>query len=358
MAKKAKTKTQTRDIVFSFDTTGSMRSAIAEVRRGVVATVERLFKDIEFLRIGIVAHGDFVDGQDKMQTLPLTNDQNKIVRFVQSAKNTSGGDSPEFYETVLRHVQDLNWQADERALVMIGDATPHIKGRKTSDGFYTDYDWEFEAKVLGKNGIKIYPVQALYSRSSEFFWQGLADISGTPKINLEAFNDMPDILMALTYQNAGQLADFQRQVDSGERKVSRSVRTTLAMLAGDPSKLSKRSARTGERYEVFDVPRDISIQGFVELQGLEFEKGRGFYEWMKSEIVQDYKQVIAQNKATGAIITGERARSVLDIEIKSGRQKPTSETHRGFIQSTSTNRKLIAGTKFLYEVRKDEAVLV
>lgn len=341
----------TRDIVFSFDTTGSMNSCIAQVRASVVKTVRRLFKDIDFLRIGIIAHGDYCDRDRMITTCPLTSDQAKICDFVQRVAGTSGGDSPECYEAVLNHAKSLDWKADSRALVIIGDEVPHRKGSQKEGGGKVEFDWEKEAGDLIDSGIKIYPVQALHNRHAEVFYGRLATMSLVPKINLDAFGDMPDILMALTYQNAGQLAQFQAQVDSGERKVSKAVMRTLADLAADPTSLSKRSASTGGKYQVIDVPKDISIQGFVELNGLEFEKGRGFYEWHKSEIIQDYKEVIAQNIATGAIITGERARSVLDIEKgKGGRQKPTSETHRGFVQSTSTNRKLIGGTKFLYEI--------
>jgi hypothetical protein len=178
----------------------------------------------------------------------------------------------------------------------------------------------------------------------------LAETSRTPKITLDQFSDMPDILMALTYQNAGQLGDFQNQISSGSRRVSAAVMRTLDQLAGKPEKMSKRTLAIGSRYQVIDVDINSSIREFVERNGLEFAKGRGFYEWTKTETVQDYKEVVAQNLESGAIITGKRARSVLGVGEETGRYKPSSESHRGFIQSTSVNRKLIGGTKFLYEI--------
>ena len=346
----------TRDIVFSFDDTGSMRPCIKQVRNVIVQTVGKLFKDIDFLRIGIIAHGDYCDGSRMITTLPLTNNQAEIKRFVETVPDTSGGDLPEAYEAVLNHARHLNWKAGEKALVMIGDDVPHRKGGPDGAGGEVKFDWRIEAAALNASGIRLYPVQALNRSYANSFYDALAEGAGTPKISLDQFSDMPDILMALAYQNAGQLDQFEREIKTGTRKVSNSVLRTLDQLAGRRENLSKRSLSTGGKYQVLDVDRDISIQGFVELNGLEFEKGRGFYEWMKSEIIQDYKEVLAQNIESGAIITGQRARSVLDIVEKAGRQKPLSETHRGFVQSTSVNRKLIAGTKFLYEIKASDAV--
>jgi von Willebrand factor type A domain-containing protein len=344
----------TSDIIFSFDTTGSMRPCIMQVRRVVAETVKKLFQDIDYLRIGVIAHGDYIDRDRCITELPLTNDQAKICQFVETVPNTSGGDCPECYEYVLHRVQDQAWKGDQRALVLIGDDIPHTYGMRNELGQRVQYNWREEAATLHRNGIKIYPVQALSRSYATEFYSELAAESGTPRITLDQFSDMPHLLMALTYQNAGQLDHFEADIKRGKHTVSKSVLRTLDQLAGRD--LSKRSLATGSKYQVLEVDRDISIQGFVELNGLEFEKGRGFYEWMKSEIIQDYKEVIAQNIETGAIITGQRARSVLDIVEKAGRQKPLSETHRGFVQSTSVNRKLIAGTKFLYEI-KDSAGL-
>jgi hypothetical protein len=49
------------EIVFSFDTTGSMSSCLGEVRKKVSETCARLMKDIPKIRIGIIAHGDYGD---------------------------------------------------------------------------------------------------------------------------------------------------------------------------------------------------------------------------------------------------------------------------------------------------------
>ena len=49
------------EIVFSFDTTGSMYPCLTQVRRKIETTVTRLMNEIPGMRIGIIAHGDYCD---------------------------------------------------------------------------------------------------------------------------------------------------------------------------------------------------------------------------------------------------------------------------------------------------------
>ena len=49
------------EVVFSFDTTGSMYPCLTQVRRHVKSTVTRLGEEIPGIRIGIIAHGDYCD---------------------------------------------------------------------------------------------------------------------------------------------------------------------------------------------------------------------------------------------------------------------------------------------------------
>jgi len=100
---------KTIDLVFSYDTTGSMSAAIGQVRRGVAETVKYLFKQIPELRIGIITHGDYCDGDKVITMLDLTDDQNAICEFIKTAPNTGGGDEDECYEFVLNRARTLSW---------------------------------------------------------------------------------------------------------------------------------------------------------------------------------------------------------------------------------------------------------
>lgn len=333
------------DLVFSFDTTGSMYPCLTTVRRSIVEASSFLFDRIPNLRIGVIAHGDYCDGKNMIHTLPLTSNGVKLAEFINNAPQTDGGDSDECYEYVLRHAQDFDWKG-EKALVMIGDALPHRIGSINAQG-RVEYNWETQAAILINRGVKIYPVQAMGRKSSDQFYDALAKMSSTPKLELPQFSDIVDILTAVCFQQAGQLHQFEETVRKRPVKSAHLLRT-LDQLSGRT--LSKRSTSVGSRFQVLEVDADTSIKEFVEKNGLPFTQGRGFYEFTKKEEIQEYKEVVAQNRASGAIITGIRARKVLDIGEGRVVVKPTVDSHTGFIQSTSVNRKLKAGTKFLYEI--------
>lgn len=96
------------DMIIAFDTTGSMSSYIKNVKQYVHDLIPTLFSDNPNLRLGIVAFGDYcdknVDGSfgNAYQCLPLCNNVDAISKFVKNAKNTYGGDHPEFYELVIK----------------------------------------------------------------------------------------------------------------------------------------------------------------------------------------------------------------------------------------------------------------
>lgn len=86
------------DMVIAFDTTGSMASYIEDVRQQVADLIPRLFKDNDNLLLGIVAFGDYCDMNSKTdfgeayQCLPLTKNENDIIKFIKHTQDTSGGD--------------------------------------------------------------------------------------------------------------------------------------------------------------------------------------------------------------------------------------------------------------------------
>src|SRR5580704_12128334 len=91
------------EVVFSFDTTGSMYPCLTQVRRNIKDTVTRLVKEVPAIRIGIIAHGDYCDKGSTYITkrLNLTDNADAICKFVTKVEPTGGGDAPECYELVL-----------------------------------------------------------------------------------------------------------------------------------------------------------------------------------------------------------------------------------------------------------------
>ena len=103
-----------------------------------------------------------------------------------------------------------------------------------------------------------------------------------------------------------------------------------------------------------DVTSDTDIKTFVSSNGVSFSKGRGFYQLTKPEIISKKKEIILQNKTTGELFEGLAARRMLHLvdydETKKYKCNDYPSEYLVFIQSTSVNRKLLADTKFLYEV--------
>lgn len=363
---------ETIDLVFSFDTTGSMRPAIGQVRRRVEETVKFLFSQIPNLRVGIIAHGDYCDGANTIKTLDLTNDVTAICRFIRNAPDTGGGDSDECYELVFHDARDLSWTSGkQKALVIIADAEPHEKGDR-SGGTVVKYDWKNELGLLVEAGIKVFPVQALSHYGSRKFYDAIADYAGTPRIELEQFEDVTDLIMALCFQQAGRLPEFEMRLNARSSGVSQGIQQAISSLSGRTFK-RKRAKVAGDfrpvepsRFQIITIERGdtdphddnrVQINDFVRAQGLPFKVGRGFYEFTVPVKVQDYKEVIVQDRETGDMFTGDEARRILGIPTgKYGKavtvRPDTNPRWRGFIQSTSATRKLHAGTKFLYEASR------
>lgn len=347
--------TQAIDVVFSFDTTGSMYPCLTQVRRKIKSTVTRLSEEIPGIRIGIVAHGDYCDAKSTYVTkhLPLTDEVDKICDFVETVGATGGGDAPECYELVLQEVQKLNWEpAATKAFVMIGDDVPHPPAKNPGK-----IDWRKEAKALGEMGVPVYAVQALNRGYATQFYRETAEKSGGYHIPLDQFSFVTDMVLAVCYKQAGddQLQNYEQEVVK-QGRMNRSMNKMFDTMMKRAPKTSMaptdlRAVPAG-RFQVLDVDHEIAIKAFVEENGLTFKKGRGFYEFTKTETIQGGKEIILQDRSTGEFYSGDQAREMLGLPIgETARIKPTDlSKYMVFVQSTSVNRKLMGETKFLYEV--------
>lgn len=343
------------EVVFSFDTTGSMYPCLTQVRRKVKETVQRLMKDIPGMRIGIIAHGDYCDKGSTYVTkhLDLTHNTERITKFVMEVEPTGGGDLPECYELVLHEAQSLGWLPNtKKVLVMIGDDVPH--GPSQNPG---KLNWRDENDKLAKMGVPVYGVQCLGRKHATKFYEELAHKSGGFHISLDQFAYVTDMILAVCYKQTGdeQLQNFEAEVAKAGR-MNRSLTGMFdTMMKRAPSKRFEAAdlrAVPPARFQVLDVDKDCSIRDFVTENGLKFKKGRGFYEFTKTETIQGYKEIVLMDKKTGDMFEGAAAREMLGLpEDTTARIKPTSlDKYVVFVQSTSVNRKLIGGTRFLYEV--------
>lgn len=351
-----------KDILISFDTTGSMYPCLAQVRKNVAAMVTRLFKEVSGVRIGIIAHGDYCDEKSTYitTTLDFTTDESKLVHFINNVKSTGGGDWAECYEFVLNHARTLSWSAGtSKSFIMIGDAIPHEPSYPLNT---RKLDWKNESSLLAEAGVKIYSVQAMNTREATPFWKKIAETTKGYHLKLDQFTDLYHLIMAVGLQQMGDdvLASYEKElIVNGQfnRNMDNIIGTMLGRVAS--TTFTKTSEELGAvppgRFQIMTVDSDIAIKTFVENNGITFKQGRGFYQFTKRVEVQDYKEIILQHKLTGDMFTGAKARELAGIPV--GVSAKVSPEHMddyiAFIQSTSNNRKLLAGTKFLYEVPEE-----
>ncbi|XP_041367578.1 uncharacterized protein LOC121382130 [Gigantopelta aegis] len=203
------------EVVFSFDTTGSMYQYLKTVRSKLQQCCTRLIQDIPNIRIGLIAHGDYCDQNSSyvIKTLDMTSDVQSLVSFANTVPQTCGGDSPECYEWTLRKAQHMDWSEDSaKALIVIGDCEPHPPS-------YTDQalNWHCELDVLIGMGVKVYGVKAGNNEMPKAFYEELADRSGGCYLPLQHFDVIVDMFMAVCYResNQDQFEAFVQEVEDG-----------------------------------------------------------------------------------------------------------------------------------------------
>ena len=357
------------EIVFNFDTTGSMYPVLDQVRRNLEATVGNLFKEIPNLKIGLGANGDYCDlnryGYITKQ-VDLSTDLYTLTQFVRNVNPTGGGgNGGEAYELVLKEAQTkYNWSLNARKiLVMIGDEIAHTPNFPDNKDHI---DWRQEAVKLAGMGIQIYTIQCLSRYEAPPYYSELAKLGNGYHLYLDQFTDILSLVMAIVYKQVSEekLTTYEETVVA-RGGMNRALDNSFAVLgnrARDPKTgrfVSTRFAAVDPtlspvapgRFQILNVPQEIAIKDFVLQNNLPFQKGRGFYEFKKTEDIQETKEVVLRDKKTGDMFTGTKARDMIGVPAGTrGRVRPGALPYDVFVQSTSVNRKLKAGDNFLYEV--------
>lgn len=347
------------EVVFSFDTTGSMYPCLAQVRRTLKDSVLRLFKQIPDIKIGFIAHGDYCDKGSTYVTkhFQLSDNATALASFVENVGATGGGDSPECYELVLHEARtDFDWNKDtSKVLVLIGDDIPH---GPSYPGNVKRIDWRNELGLLTEAGVNVYGVQALNRNHATRFYEEIAEKTGGFHLNLDQFSDVTDMILAICFKQTGdeQLQNYEQEVIDN-RRMNRSLEKTFNTLLGRKAPRSRfkktdlEVVRPG-RFQVMRLDRDTPIKDFVQENGIKFQIGRGFYEFTKKVTIQSHKEIVLMDRDSGDLFAGKKARDILglphDADIRV--EPKLLDKWIPFVQSTSSNRKLLAGTRFLYEV--------
>lgn len=146
-----------------------------------------------------------------------------------------------------------------------------------------------------------------------------------------------------------------RTVSSYYTMRSQGVRGSRNLFTMDLGKLSttklakKLKPLNFGQYRLLDVKQDTPIAEFIETElRRPYKLGEGYYQLVKPEKVQAQKGVAIFHKKKYELYAGDAARQMIglpDYEVKVGPE--FNQDFDIFIQSTSTNRKLLAGQKLV-----------
>eukprot|EP01130_Rhizamoeba_saxonica_P002117 TRINITY_DN11925_c0_g1_i1.p1 TRINITY_DN11925_c0_g1~~TRINITY_DN11925_c0_g1_i1.p1 ORF type:complete len:598 (+),score=139.71 TRINITY_DN11925_c0_g1_i1:22-1794(+) len=217
------------EIVFSFDTTGSMYSFLNELRNKLADICTQLLNDVRGIRIGIIAHGDYVQTKPEpyvIKTMDFSSDVKRIVSFVKEVECTYGCDWPECYELALQQARtEFSWTPGyNKVVVMIGDAIPHKKNE------YRKIDWEDELQQLVDMGSRVYAVRCNSTNmKTKNFFEQLASRSDGYHLTLDNFEEMKDMFMGLCYREASEI-QYQHHREEIETNIAQLDRYDSAQL--------------------------------------------------------------------------------------------------------------------------------
>ncbi len=115
------------EIVFVFDSSGSMGRTILDTKQTIAVLLAVLRELVPGARVGIVTYRD--EGPREayaVRSLPLGNDYWRAANFVQSVAADGGGDRPEAVLLGLQTAFAMNFLPGARRIVVLaGDAPPH-----------------------------------------------------------------------------------------------------------------------------------------------------------------------------------------------------------------------------------------
>lgn len=115
------------EIVFVFDSTGSMGSVLQATKERIARMVDVLHALVPDSRIGIITYRDHGSSEAYLtRSVPLSNDFYRSVNFMHRIYAGGGADEPEAVLEGLKAAIDQKWLKNSRRLVvLVGDAQPH-----------------------------------------------------------------------------------------------------------------------------------------------------------------------------------------------------------------------------------------
>lgn len=165
--------------------------------------------------------------------------------------------------------------------------------------------------------------------------------------------------VAIWDANASGIAEvgevIRRTSDAYFTMRSKGVRGTKNLFTMDVDALDKRSVKSTlnrlgpGQFRIYKITADVPVADFVEQKTKRAYKiGEAYYQLTVPVKVQANKQIALYCSKEHAVYTGDEARQLLSLPDYEVKVNPAATPEFDiFIQSTSVNRKLLAGTSLL-----------
>lgn len=147
---------ESADIALIVDTTSSMMDDIAAVKEELNKLIDRLKRyqsKAGRLRVGLVLYRDFGD-EYLNKTYQFRSDLEEVRSMINAIEVAGGGDEPEaVYDALYAALTKLDWSAQHRAGILIGDAPPHPKSPE-------GHSYESISELARRRGVEVnlYPI--------------------------------------------------------------------------------------------------------------------------------------------------------------------------------------------------------
>jgi Mg-chelatase subunit ChlD len=204
------------DLILAFDTTGSMRPWIQNVREKIDYLSQGLFKLMD-IRISLIGVGDHCDEQFMLQVHPFTREIADMQRAVHDIRSTSGGDYPEAFECLFKHLNGQPKGERPTVMVLITDSVPHGLSGEGDAGCPDNVDARAELEELMKRLRSFYLVNCGNHEASIRIQKTLVK-SENYFLQLTDFRRLTNLVMAVCMDEVGELDYFMNLLEKQRGK--------------------------------------------------------------------------------------------------------------------------------------------
>lgn len=332
--KKTKTKVKKNHVIFILDASGSMSSLTrktTEVCNKLLAELKE--KSKTFNQPTTVSLYDF---DDKLVTHFENVNIKDVVPMNRYRARGSTAMLDAFGQVATKVDLDHDYSADDSVLVFV-----------LTDG-YENASRSFNAQTITS---LIRRLQATDAWTITFQVppgsSSILTAYGVPAGNISEWEASELGLREVEQKTSGGLDSYYLSRSVGKT----SVRSFYSNAANVPlAKVQKVLIDVSKDFLAFSVTSDTPIKDFVETNAKKrYVKGEGFYQLMKPEIVQSNKEILIYDKKHRKLYYGDAARNLIGLPVGSDiKVIPGNHgQYEIFVESTSVNRKLKAGTKLL-----------